>query len=286
MGEKKNIIQTRRCGAVPPQHDTAVSPVVGVMLMLVVVIVIAAVVSGFAGGLMTGTKSAPRLSMDVHIQNNGNYANSFFKAEVTGVDAPVRTRDLKLVTSWSSKGTGSTTIYHGGAVVVPGTTNFNVTYPAESGQSATIWKMVAPQGDGPSVGFYGNETANGKPYEGTATTMADIGVTATNYTWFGNYNLQAGTVMYARPFGGKYDGKNFSVGYVGFTSNNYWKYYNGTDSSGAVFDAGTSTDQMQAVLGQNWNILRPGDIVSVKVIHIPSGKTIWQADVPVEGAVI
>ena len=38
--------------------EDAVSPVVGVMLMLVVTIIIAAVVSGFAGGLAGGTKTA------------------------------------------------------------------------------------------------------------------------------------------------------------------------------------------------------------------------------------
>jgi FlaG/FlaF family flagellin (archaellin) len=39
-------------------QESAVSPVVGVMLMLVVVIIIAAIVSGFAGG-MVGTETKP-----------------------------------------------------------------------------------------------------------------------------------------------------------------------------------------------------------------------------------
>jgi len=39
-------------------HDDAISPVIGVMLMLVVTIIIAAIVSGFAGGL-TGGQSKP-----------------------------------------------------------------------------------------------------------------------------------------------------------------------------------------------------------------------------------
>lgn len=42
--------------------DEAVSPVVGVMLMLVVTIIIAAVVSGFAGGLVGGGARKPRPS--------------------------------------------------------------------------------------------------------------------------------------------------------------------------------------------------------------------------------
>ena len=43
--------------------NEAVSPVVGVMLMLVVTIIIAAVVSGFAGGLAGGTEAAPQAAI-------------------------------------------------------------------------------------------------------------------------------------------------------------------------------------------------------------------------------
>ena len=43
--------------------NEAVSPVVGVMLMLVVTLIIAAVVSAFAGGLTETTSKAPQLSL-------------------------------------------------------------------------------------------------------------------------------------------------------------------------------------------------------------------------------
>jgi FlaG/FlaF family flagellin (archaellin) len=43
--------------------EHAVSPVVGVMLMLVVTIIIAAVVSGFAGGLMKGQTKTPQATI-------------------------------------------------------------------------------------------------------------------------------------------------------------------------------------------------------------------------------
>lgn len=45
------------------KKDEAVSPVVGVMLMLVVTIIIAAVVSGFAGGLSGENQKAPQASI-------------------------------------------------------------------------------------------------------------------------------------------------------------------------------------------------------------------------------
>ncbi len=46
-------------------NETAVSPVVGVMLMLVVTIIIAAVVSAFAGGLASDQSKAPQATLDV-----------------------------------------------------------------------------------------------------------------------------------------------------------------------------------------------------------------------------
>lgn len=44
-------------------YHEAVSPVVGVMLMLVVTIIIAAVVSAFAGGMSTGKDKAPQVQL-------------------------------------------------------------------------------------------------------------------------------------------------------------------------------------------------------------------------------
>ena len=51
------------------EKDDAVSPVVGVMLMLVVTIIIAAVVAAFAGGIATETKATPSaiIAVDEHV---------------------------------------------------------------------------------------------------------------------------------------------------------------------------------------------------------------------------
>jgi len=53
------------------RKDEAVSPVVGILLMLVVTIIIAAVVSGFAGSLASDQTKAPQVSLEVKgiIQN-------------------------------------------------------------------------------------------------------------------------------------------------------------------------------------------------------------------------
>ena len=49
------------------KKEDAVSPVIGVMLMLVVTIVIAAVVAAFAGGLATETEATPIAVLDADV---------------------------------------------------------------------------------------------------------------------------------------------------------------------------------------------------------------------------
>ncbi|MDD1694220.1 MAG: type IV pilin N-terminal domain-containing protein [Methanoregula sp.] len=307
--------------------------------MLIVTIIIAAVVSGFGGSLIGGSnQKAPQLTMDVQIANSGFWSTSYFKGEVTGVDSPVFTRNLKLITSWTKKYPNGTTI-HSGATTVPGTSNFNVMYDTHGGSAWDLWQTVVPQGYGPGVGMDDSRKISGNIFWtiDNGGTMYELNNgNATNYTWWGNYNLQSGTAFLCRPFGGKNSGQrsgsgSFNVGY-GLNISSKYNYTFGKDGvttcpitldggtgaqgsgpggscSGAVFRLpksavgqtnpndpdGTvvdpnnprtySTDQMMAVLGDNWNQLRPGDIVNVKIIHIPSGKTIWEKDVVVEGTI-
>jgi len=89
--------------------EDAVSPVVGVMLMLVVTIIIAAVVSGYAGGLLGGNSNqkTPSMIMDVTITNST--AGTTFAATVQSISEPVPTSKLKISTSWAK----NSTIYGG-----------------------------------------------------------------------------------------------------------------------------------------------------------------------------
>ena len=52
------------------KSDDAISPVIGVMLMLVVTVVIAAAVTIFATGVVGDTKAAPTAVLDVHIYSD------------------------------------------------------------------------------------------------------------------------------------------------------------------------------------------------------------------------
>jgi FlaG/FlaF family flagellin (archaellin) len=164
--------------------EDAVSPVVGVMLMLVVTIIIAAVVSGFAGGLMGGNnQKTPVLTMDVKITQTGNIATSGFYATVLGISQPTSTSNLKLVTSWRSLNATYGNYTVGGAVSVAGSTS-------------------TPFGYGPGV-------------LGTSSLSSP-----TLQQYFGNYTLTEGTGLIADASNAPYVlGPNWNVLNVGDTVN-------------------------------------------------------------------
>jgi len=233
-------------------YDRAVSPVVGVMLMLVVVIIIASLVSGFAGGLINkGSGTAPTLAMDVKVINSGNFAGSGFFATVIGVSEPIPTKDIKIVTSWTAA--NGVSPVSGGNTSQPGTRNINVLFNPTVDISGGYY--VAPFGTGP--GINGTETIGG------TDTKRDF---SSPLQQFGNYSLMSGTVLSAFPCG--------AVGAIsGYGTNERFKY----SSGGPWLDATT------AVLGADWEKLRTGDAVTVKVIHVPTGKVIFNQNILVKG---
>jgi len=187
--------------------EDAVSPVVGVMLMLVVTIIIAAVVSAFAGGLSGGNnQKSPVLSMDVKITHSGNTSNDGFYGEVLSISEPMSSKDVKIVTSWRAKN------------------STNGVYSVVGGATSMAGTNTTPYGFGPGV---------------SGTT--DLTSPSTNQ-YFGNYTLTQGTGLVA-------------------------------EGSAATY-----------VLGSNWNLLNAGDTVSISVIHIPTGRTIFQKNIVVTGA--
>lgn len=82
--------------------DAAVSPVVGVMLMLVVCIIIAAVVSAFAGGLSTGAKETPQAAIDVKfMEDDGGMGPAYVETKMVFEHLsgdPIPTKDVNIIT--------------------------------------------------------------------------------------------------------------------------------------------------------------------------------------------
>ena len=260
--------------------EDGVSPVIGVMLMLVVTIIIAAVVSGFAGGLIGGQQKSPTLSMDVKVSNTGNYIGSGLSANVLGVSQPINSADTKIVTTWtttmknnasadlssSQMAIANGSIITGGNTSLPNTINVDLN-PGMKNSAHT--QAVAPFAIGTGI-------TNKNP-----TNSFNSSYSA---SWFGHYTLQPGVNLFVYPYGsmsgtalGGAPGNADTGGYNGYTPYTYTSGGNWVAANGLV-------DPTIAVLGSGWEQLRGGDTVHVKVIYIPTGATIFSKDIAVTEA--
>ena len=100
--------------------ESGVSPVIGVMLMIIVTIIIAAVVSAFAGGMGTSAQPAPNAAFDIQIYQN-------MKSITTGGTGypaitlvlrngeTMATGDLKIISSHYVNGQRVTFVYDPGS---------------------------------------------------------------------------------------------------------------------------------------------------------------------------
>lgn len=237
-------------------YESAVSPVVGVMLMLVVTIIIAAVVSAFAGGLSTGTKEAPVASFNCRIINSGSWGASSFDLGVISTDKAIPTKDLKLVTSWTNSSGYPVQTIITGPLSTP-----NTYYKCPTGGTDPLKcanNYTSPLGFGPGVTEYA-KSGNYKPAQ-----------------MWGNYSLQSGTHLHNSAAG-----YTTTEGGYGVTPDSRYTYTTGSYHLGPdEFGA----DAMQAILGRDWPELRSGSVVNVQLVHIPSQKVIFNKDVTVEGA--
>ncbi|MDP3565263.1 MAG: type IV pilin, partial [Methanoregula sp.] len=259
-------------------NNSAVSPVVGVMLMLVVVIIIAAVVSGFAGSLVSGEKKTPSAAIETHIVNTGMFTGSGITLAVKSVSEPIPSKDVKIVTSWST--TCKLTIADDPGNPAGSCTNVgdringggNATYGIGNTRfsTATVWHTV-PYGYGPGVTRSGIWNEAPSVVEGL----------------YGNYTLTGGTDLRAYPVGPFVSalgpaGGGYSAPPGGPVTPTYKYFVGNLAMGGRLWNIG-QYDAMQGLLGLGWENLRAGDVVNVKMIHIPSGKAIYDADVAVEG---
>ena len=86
------------------KKEDAVSPVIGVMLMLVVTIVIAAVVAAFAGGLGSDVEMAPTAALDIDVKSDGTVKIEHLSGEtLTNEKITIKVTDA----NGNSQGTGN-----------------------------------------------------------------------------------------------------------------------------------------------------------------------------------
>ena len=106
------------------RKEDAVSPVIGVMLMLVVTIVIAAVVAAFAGGLGGDVEMAPTAVLDISAHAEDGEGKNKLKITSLSGDA-LKTSDISIKvqnTSGESLGTADLEEYFTGTQFTPGST--------------------------------------------------------------------------------------------------------------------------------------------------------------------
>lgn len=132
------------------QNERAVSPVIGVMLMIVVTIIIAAVVSAFAGGFAESQKKTPSAQLDVQIQTEKDASGSYYAQMLfvhKGGD-PIPTKDLRIVTQWTEYGISTSSDVRNS---VDGSAG-NITTPSYP------CRLVNGECPGSGIGDFGNVT--------------------------------------------------------------------------------------------------------------------------------
>lgn len=214
-----------------PEEENAVSPVVGVMLMLAVTVMIAAIVSAAAGGLSGTEKKAPAAILDVSIwaaKDYGRYSvPSMTIKHISGNALP--TKDLQLITYYR---TPSGTTIKG---------NLSGQYSVNGDDSWSIYTSGKYSG----VLFINDENRFG------SDTLQDTALG--NDNWFGNASavLQPGDILttpaqYCGPVNPHNPGMEYLLPGIEV-------------SDPAQFPAGS--------------------VVTVKIVHMPSGQIIYDNDV-------
>lgn len=274
--------------------------------MLVVTVIIAAVVSGFAGGLIgANSQKAPSLDMDVKVINMGSWTGSGLFATVTAVSEAIDSNDIKIVTSWTAanggdpvsggnttlprvinthyfeafgagsdlqyNGPGGTAHKYGGHAPKLELSNIIITdpsgcvYPGSGSlKYGCMYGWIAPWAVGP--GLMGSADRGGE--DSNPTTYSGL------FQQFGVYSLVTGTALAAPPCGqGSPQNLGGSAGSSGGQGYGVATPY--------TYTGGPFSDPITAVLGANWEKLREGDKVNIRVIHIPTGKIIFDKDIPV-----
>jgi archaeal type IV pilus assembly protein PilA len=232
-------------------NDEAVSPVIGVLLMLVVTIIIAAVVSGFAGGLATTQTKPPVATLDVQLHASENagamlpWGSGYYVPTMVikhmGGDV-IATKNTKIKTLFKNQSTN--TYVQGelsGIVAVPGKSGWN---------SYSNSQYCAPL-------FINDATRYGN-YQ----TVSDV--TTGNADWFGNNSatLRPGDILVApQAYCGNYNdnttpsNRNVNTGLNNLTGLNC-----SDPATGFV----------------------TGSTMQITILDIPSGKAIFDKEVTIQ----
>lgn len=158
------------------KKEDAVSPIVGVMLMLVATIIVAAIVAAFAGGMAAEVDSSPNIIITgTYSQTDGLILKHVSGDSVSGADIYVRPADgfstswHKL--SWKSASITESEVWSAGDII---------TVPAKMIQKATDGAPKSGSGSpGSETEHDGSYSSYGFNYKGSATQKGSVGKSMT-----------------------------------------------------------------------------------------------------------
>ena len=246
------------------KSDDAVSPVIGVMLMLVVTVVIAAAVTIFATGVVGETEPAPVSVLDVKIYTNYPALYDDGKPKVCGPDLHIThvsgdhvdTKDIELRFSWTHKDGSGNDCSHYSTHSAEGMTEY-LSSNTGSWIGAANWMEAA-----------GINSNGGKRYQALYVKMPGGGGTWGLDHYFGKVTLTPGMKLTA------------SADMLPSTTEN-----TGSQFMDAIFnnyEMSASTGFSNPCTGGIMNHLPAGTAVDVMIVHLPSDKAIYDKTVIVE----
>jgi len=141
--------------------EPAVSPVVGIMLMLTVTLILAAIISGFAGGVAHTQQKPPQLLFEASmVHDTDDETSNFLDIRIISVSEGIPTKDLKLQTEWQNQ---SNQINR--CTITP--------------NSGNVGSDTYPRGFGPGVTDEGTEVSNFGNFTLLAGTRLNVNNTVT-----------------------------------------------------------------------------------------------------------
>lgn len=252
------------------KSDDAVSPVIGVMLMLVITVVVAGVIAAFGTGMVGETESAPNVVLDVQILSNFNALamnpddmypdgsedednENYIKGSLDGPDFQIRhvsgdpldTGDIEIQIAWTEKdGTFHDSTYSAaeykknnpeGQLPAAGTTGYIRMQP--------MYVKTTVQGTGYT---YGSDQGTLNYYFGDAVLTPGMRLTASTDMLKGSYKC-AGSIFMDIIF-----------------------------NDGEILTTDVETDP--GIM----KYMPPGTPVEITILHIPSNTVIYEKEVIVQ----
>ena len=250
------------------KSDDAVSPVIGVMLMLVVTVVIGAAVTIFATGVVGETEAAPVAVLDVKIYTNYPALYYAGKPNLFGPDLHIThvsgdnvdTKDIELRFSWTHKDGSGKDCSHYSAYSAEGMTEYISSNPGGD------W--ISPANFGEAAGIDSN--GGGNRYQALYVKMSGGRGTWGLDHYFGEVTLTPGMKLTASAdmLSSTLSGTTINTGsqFMDAIFNNYkMTASHGTPCTGGIM-----------------NHLPAGTAVDVMIVHLPSDKAIYDKTVIVE----